>query len=354
MADDSSGGLADRLRALRGEVPQRTVAKGLGVSVPLISSWETGKAVPPAERITGYAKFFATDRSIDPKGHPQLLATDELTAQEGERFRSLLTELLGLRPSTTAPPVPQMPVDLETRAPWEGLWHFRDRSPITIVCAALPAELRADERYTSPESPDFIELYAYADLDALMELYGHLLAANPGVTVNRKLADNLNQDDITNHLVLLGGVDWNPMTRRVMTALDLPVSQETRDDHPDVGAFRAVDADGVHVFRSTVEAGHPHPRLTSDVAQFCRGPNPFNRKRIVTICNGNYGRGTYAAVRTLTDPRFRDRNRDYLESRFGADDTYSVLAQVSVVDGEVITPDWTQDGTVLHEWAKAA
>jgi transcriptional regulator with XRE-family HTH domain len=352
MAGGSSGSLAARLRELRGDVPQRTIAAGLGVSVPLISSWEKGKAVPPPDRITGYATFFATDRSIDAKGHPRLLAPDELTAHEAERFRGLLAELLELRPSTAVPPLAASSLDLETRVPWEGLWHFRDRAPITIVCAALPADLRADERYTSPESPDFIELYAYADLDALMELYGHLLAANPGVSVNRKLADNLTQTDITNHLVLLGGVDWNPMTRRVMAALDLPVSQETRDDDPDVGAFRAVDADGVHVFRSTLEEGQPHPRLTSDVAQFCRGPNPFNRKRMVTICNGNYGRGTYAAVRTLTDPRFRDRNRDYLESRFGPDDTYSILAQVSIVDGEVITPDWTQDGTVLHEWAK--
>jgi transcriptional regulator with XRE-family HTH domain len=351
MAVDSGGSLAERLRALRGDVPQRTVAKGLGVSVPLISSWETGKAVPPAERINGYARFFATERSIDAKGHVKLLAVDDLTAPERERHGDILAELQGLRPS---PALPQVPVDLETRAPWEGTWHFRDRSPITIVCAALPAELRADERYTSPESPDFIELYSYSDLDALMELYGHLLAANPGVEVNRKLADNLTQEDITNHLVLLGGVDWNPMTRRVMAALDLPVSQEIRKDHPDVGAFRAVDATGVHVFRSTVEAGHPHPRLTTDVAQFCRGPNPFNRKRIVTICNGNFGRGTYAAVRALTDPRFRDRNRDYLESRFDTDDTYSVLAQVSILDGEVITPDWTQDGTILHEWAKTS
>jgi transcriptional regulator with XRE-family HTH domain len=353
MADESGGGLADRLRALRGDIPQRTIAKGLGVSVPLISSWETGKAVPPAERIGGYAQLFASERSIDARGSVKLLPVGELTGPEMERYRSLLAELHSLRPSALPPQaLPQMPVDLETRAPWEGMWHFRDRSPITIVCAALPAELRADERYTSPESPDFIELYAYSDLDALMELYGHLLSANPGVSVVRKLADNLSQEDITNHLVLLGGVDWNPMTRRVMAALDLPVSQEMRDDEPDIGAFRVVDADGVHVFPSTREAGHPHDRLTSDVAQFCRGPNPFNRKRTVTICNGNYGRGTYGAVRALTDPRFRDRNRDYLESRFREDDTYSLLAQVSIVDGEVITPDWTLEGTVLHEWAK--
>jgi transcriptional regulator with XRE-family HTH domain len=351
MADDGYGEpFARRLRELRGATRQRILAAALSVSVPLISSWETGKAVPPPDRIDGYARFFATGRSIDEQGHPRLLAADELQPDERQRFRALRAELLQLRPATAA----VHRNGLTTRSPWEGLWHFADRAPITIVCAALPADLRADEQYTSPDSPDYIELYTYADLDALVELYGHLLAANPGVVVDRKLAQNLSPTDLTNHLVLLGGVDWNPMTQQVMTALDVPVSQARREDDPDIGAFQVIEGEAVTVFPSTLDDTDPSPRLTEDVAQFCRGPNPFNRMRTVTICNGNYGRGTLAAVRTLTDPRFRDRNRAYIEARFSPDETYSLLARVNIVQGKVVTPDWTQDGTILHEWSKAA
>ena len=355
----ASDGMAARLRRLRAEefgerkVAQKALAVALGVSAPLVSSWEKGNAVPPDDRLEGLARFYASSRSIQ-DGHPRLLAVGELDEDERRRYAELLGELTGLRPARHFPGA--RPADLETRSPWEGMWHFPDGAPVTLVCARLPAELRASEIYTSPESPDFVELYSYSDLDSLMELYGHVYAANPGVPVNRKLADELKQEDVTNHLVLLGGVDWNPMTRRVMKALDLPVTQAKREgDDPDAGSFRVPGENGrPRVFRSTLEGDQPQQRLTEDVAQFCRGPNPFNRKRTVTICNGNYGRGTYAAVRTLTDPRFRDRNRAYIEARYTPDDTYSILARASIVAGEVITPDWTLEGTVLHEWSKIA
>jgi transcriptional regulator with XRE-family HTH domain len=350
--------LSARLRRLRTEgfaelpVKQKAIAAAFHVSVPLISSWENGNAVPSRDRLHAYARFFASPRSME-SGHPVLLDVDDLTTEERHRFEQLLRELTALRPVAEPPAATPISEDLVTRSPWEGMWHFPDRSPITLVCARLPAELRASEIYTSPESPDYVELYSYSDLDALMELYGHVYAANPGVPVNRKLADELTQDDVTNHLVLLGGVDWNPMTRRVMKALDLPVTQDKREgDDPDGGSFRVQGQQDV--FRSTLEGDAPHQRLIEDVAQFCRAPNPFNRKRSVTICNGNYGRGTYAAVRTLTDPRFRDRNRAYIDARYSPEDTYSILARVTIVAGEVITPDWTLDGTVLHEWSNAA
>jgi transcriptional regulator with XRE-family HTH domain len=356
--------LATRLRELRGTVTQRTLAAALRVSVPLISSWETGKVAPPVERLVDYARFFASERSLDGNGHPRLLEAGDFDREELGRFEALRGELIRLRSlGASGGGVPQ------TLLPAQGMWHFADRAPITIVCAALPAELRADVRYTSPESPDYIRLYTYADLDALLELYGHLVAANPDVTVNYKLAVNLTESDVvdtpasvtrndlTNHLVLLGGVDWNPMTQYVLTTMGVPVEQGRREGEgePDVGTFEvSVPGDGVRVLQSTLEGVGEQARLTQDIAQFCRGPNPFNRKRTVTVCNGNYGRGTLAAVRTLTDPRFRDRNREYLEARFAPGDTYSILARASIVLGEVVTPDWTQEGTILHEWSKVA
>jgi transcriptional regulator with XRE-family HTH domain len=357
MADDGRR-LGARLRALRESgfsnqpVTQGVVATALGRSVPLVSSWEKGKAQPSEEWLNAYARFFASPRSIE-DGHPRLLTEEDLREEELDRFEGLFRELLQLRVAGSGtPPVPSNADELTTRSPWEGMWHFPDQASITLVCARLPAELRASEIYSSPASPDYVELYSYSDLDALMELYGHVYAANPGVDVRRKLADELTQDDVTSHLVLMGGVDWNPMTRRVTQSLNLPVAQDRREGNdPDVGSFRVLDHNGqATVFRSKLEGD----RLTEDVAQFCRAPNPFNRKRSVTICNGNYGRGTYAAVRTLTDPRFRDRNRAYIEQRYTPDDTYSILARVSIVAGEVITPDWTMAGTVLHEWSNAA
>jgi hypothetical protein len=64
-----------------------------------------------------------------------------------------------------------------------------------------------------------------------------------------------------------------------------------------------------------------------------------------------YGRGTYGAVRALTDARFRDRNEDYVRQRFGHADAFSILMRVRInPNGAVVTPDWTQGDVRLHEW----
>jgi hypothetical protein len=90
--------------------------------------------------------------------------------------------------------------------------------------------------------------------------------------------------------------------------------------------------------------------LREDVALFYRVPNPFNARRTLTICNGIYARGTYAAVRTLTDERFRDRNEEYLDSRFGPGPAFGILMRARILQGKVLTPDWNRDFTRLYEW----
>ncbi len=64
-----------------------------------------------------------------------------------------------------------------------------------------------------------------------------------------------------------------------------------------------------------------------------------------------YGRGTYGVVRTLTDPRFRDRNEEYLTSKFDDSESYCLLTRVPVVDAATLTPDWTSPDSRLFEWS---
>ncbi|MFD1044773.1 XRE family transcriptional regulator, partial [Kibdelosporangium lantanae] len=233
----------------------------------------------------------------------------------------------------------------------EGFWRFPDGEIVTIVCAPLPQDLRQEiPSYTNPNSADYVALYTYADLDALIELYGHLRMLNPGNRVNFMTAADLQPDDYSSHLVLLGGVDWNAVTREVTKSrrVEIPVRQELRDtDDPNFNGFEVLDGDENRVFRPVLDASK---QLLEDVTQFYRGPNPYNKKRTVTICNGMYGRGTLGAVRALTDARFRDRNNEYIKRRFSGESEFSILSRILVVQGKVVTPDWTAPDTVLHEW----
>ena len=61
--------------------------------------------------------------------------------------------------------------------------------------------------------------YNYADLDSIIELHGQIRATNPTAQVNIRATNELEEDDYTAHLVVLGGVDWNPVARDFLRRL---------------------------------------------------------------------------------------------------------------------------------------
>jgi transcriptional regulator with XRE-family HTH domain len=349
MANHDSTRLAKRLHELRTTHPltQSQVAKALGVSAPSISSWESGKTPkpPPVERLRVYARLFATERSFE-RGHVRLLGEDELSEAERTRMRDLEQELLAMHPALQAT-VPY-PVPAPTGWPLDDFWHFAENPDITIVCAPLPDSYRDKMLYADPRDPDFVKLHTYADLDALLELYGHVRAVNPFSNVNVRLASELSSGDYTAHLVVLGGVDWNHLTRELLNDADLPVRQ-VPSDNPGGAAFEVLEDGNRRLFCPIFDDGNGKHQLVEDIAHFYRGPNPFNTARTVTICNGVFGRGVFAGVRSLTDVRLRRRNALYVHDRFGGTH-FSLLARVRIRLTEAVTPDWSSPVMRLHEW----
>ncbi|HKS98037.1 MAG TPA: XRE family transcriptional regulator, partial [Rugosimonospora sp.] len=229
-----------------------------------------------------------------------------------------------------------------------GLYEFPPGQDVTIVCAPVPQELLDAMPYANPDDPDHIELYRYADLDALFELQGHVRAANPASRVVAHLSTELTRDDYTAHLVVLGGVDWNELTRLLLQEeVRTSVQQIPSAQDPQGSGFLVVDQGGSCTFRPRLRGG----RLVEDVAYVLRAPNPYNHLMTLTMCNGIYGRGTYGAVRALTDTRFRDQNEQYLRQRFPGASTFGLLTRVHIVGGKAVTPDWTQADMRLHEWS---
>jgi hypothetical protein len=361
--------LARRLRALRElhwpgtKVNQSQLAAALSadgnrsVSVPLISSWEskTNPTVPPASRIQDIATFFASQRSFDGRAG-RLLSPEEMTAQERAAREDLIQELNRLRDEARKVPGPsRIRAASPVAAPslGGGPYRFNDGEAITIVCAQLPEKMLERMPYTDRLDPDFIELYTYSDLDALLELFGHMRATNPVSRVQYRSAEKLTRDDYTGHLVPLGGVDWNEATSSVFDRLQLPVRQVSEWKKKGGTYFEVTEEDGRIVeHRPVLEESGGQAILREDVALFARAVSPFNRKRFVTICNGMYGRGTYGAVRALTDERFRDRNREYIQDRFGDSEAFCILTRVTVENGLTLTPDWTLPETRLFEWSR--
>ena len=307
--------LAQRLRELREQqwpdvrLTQAQLAKALGNVAPAtVSSWESTAApkLPPAERLSAYARFFATRRSADGEP-PALLPREDLSEDELAACQGLEEELLALREEARAPAQ-------RYEVPARKSWHFTDAGPLTIVCAQLPPDKTGS--FADPADPNYTELQSFADLDALIELHGHVRSQNPGMEVFFKASPKVDPDDLTGHLVLLGGIIWNP-SHAAAVRNDLaagPANHRSRSSPP------------VTYLRPTLMAtkrrfmpewyDEPEKNLREDVGLLARAPNPLNSNRALIICNGVHSRGVLGAVRSLTDAKLRDSNEKYIARNF--------------------------------------
>jgi hypothetical protein len=343
--------LATRLRQLREEhwrdyrLTQSALATALGDGKPLasatVSSWESPLApkLPPADRLRGYAHFFATRRSIEGKA-PHLVPLDSLTLEEEAVRKALEDELLSLREKAVKP-------GLWAEVPTRRSWHFSDSGPVTIVCAQLPAEEAGS--LADPSLPNYAQLQSFADLDSLVELYGHMRRENPDMVVSFKASTEVTPNDLSGHVVLLGGIAWNEITDILSEMTVLPVRQ-IRDAAVESGEIFIADINGTDKKFLPTYRGPGQTNLKEDVGLLARTPNPLNSNRTLTICNGVHSRGVLGAVRTLTDKRLSDSNERYLAEHFKDVSAFAVLMRVHVIEGRAMTPDFNTPGCVLYRW----
>jgi transcriptional regulator with XRE-family HTH domain len=335
--------LGERLRSLREEagLTQKQLAEMLGgEGGTMVSMWETARRFPPDDRLTSYARLFSTQRSFSGKGPPRLIDDKDMTEEEQRRFQELERELLGLREEARkggdgirTDPVPR------SRA-----FLFNDGAPITVVCADVPAEQRPS--YSVPTDLNFVRASSFADLDALLDLFGHLRAENPTERVRIRASGELKKEEMSGHLVLLGGSVWNEATAWLSEQIGLPLQQETVD-----GEEILVLKHGQHPREFRIR--HAGGALLEDVGVFVRAPNPQAPQYTITICNGITTRGVRGAVQCFADYQLRGRNEGYMATRFAGHASYGIVVRVEVLpmSGEPLTPDLTKSRNRLYEWA---
>jgi transcriptional regulator with XRE-family HTH domain len=341
--------LARRLRDLRQEcnLTQKELGAALGgaqpLSAPTIASWENKSApkLPPRDRMLAYAQFFATPRSME--ADPRLVPLEDFTAEEQAAYKTLSDELLKLDAAARGTSA-ERPV--ATRS-----WSFSDDGPLTFVCAQLPEEEASP--LADPANLNHTALLGFGDLDAMIELWGHVRMENRLMDVAYKSAPRVAADDLSGHVVIIGGIGWNDVTRRILDLAQLPVTQR---DEPAVqgGDIFVTNLDGKEEeYYPTFSPGDP-TKLTEDVGLLVRIPNPLNSNRTLTMCNGIYSRGVLGAARSLTDKRLRESNERYIAEHFSVNQQFGILMRVQVIEGVAMTPDFNTAGTVLYQWSSAS
>jgi hypothetical protein len=191
----------------------------------------------------------------------------------------------------------------------------------------------------------------YADIDSLTELHGHLRAENPELIPHFKIPSEMDDDDLTGHIIIIGGVGWNEMTVELSEMIKLPV-QQVEDPLVDSGEIFLAEIDGEERKFLPQWRDEEQKLLAADVGLLARVPNPLNSSRTLTICNGIHSRGVYGAVRTLTDTNLRDSNERYLAENFGDSESFAILMSVRIIRNKPATPDLNNDGVVLYQWSQ--
>jgi hypothetical protein len=347
--------LARRLRELRqsqfpdAKLTQSALRHALSpdepVAISTLSAWENLRTptLPSRARLSAYAQFFATERSLE--GVPHLVPLEDLTPQEHEARNQLERELFRLRDADAG----EVPLPRES-------WRFEYGASITIICSDLAESDIPLGPLSDMDDPNYTELLSYADLDALVALLSHLYSRNPDATIRFTRASQATSDDMTRHLVLLGGIAWNDVTRRLNDSSGLPVRQVPDRSIPSGEVFEIVEGpDQGQRYMPRWKDGEPRSPdkpgvLLEDVGMLARLPNPFNVHRTLTYCNGIHSRGVLGAVRCLTDATVRDANERYLEETFPGSDRFVVLIRVPVVGGGTISPSLSSPDTILFQW----
>lgn len=337
---EQAASLARALRNLResawpDHVPtQSELAKALStegrVAVATLNSWEslTNPKTPPEARIRDYARFFCTRRSLE--GEPHLISEDQLTPNERDRFEEFVSQLLA-------------PLDVEQiRRSFEF-----EAGPVMVICSEAPADLQgplANER-----DPNFSRMRKYGDLDALSELYAHLRAENPKLYVFHRLTSEVVGDDLSRHVILLGGIAWNEFTLRFQNTSQIPITQVEVPDLKTGEIFRVQNGDKAQSFYPEYEDVGDGPELVADIGYIARLRNPFRVNRTLTICNGIHSRGVYGVVRCLTDETVREENEKYIRERF-PEGEFAMLLRVPVMKAQTLSPDLRDEKVRVYEW----
>ena len=264
----------------------------------------------------------------------------ELTEQERERETELYDELIALRERAQSTSTLVTAKGLHS-----ALWHFPDPIAISMVCS----DAKEPPPYANASDLNYTRNARYADLDALITVFGQIKADNPAQMIRILPTDRLVQDFALNHLILIGGAaSSDEVARSFAQDIPLPVATEIPGTDPVTYLFRATVGQEEREFRSLRD---DEGTLMQDVGLIARAPHSIVPGGTVTLLSGITSRGVHGAALSFVDAQLRETNERYLESAFGNVESFCILMNIPVKNNIALPPNLWRENTRLYEWS---
>ena len=90
--------------------------------------------------------------------------------------------------------------------------------------------------------------------------------------------------------------------------------------------------------------------VVEDVGFFASGKNPSAPRRRLMICGGITTRGVRGAALCFIDLQMRERNEQYVMTRFPDGSTYCIVMRVPIMNKDPLPPDLSKKENRLFEW----
>lgn len=230
------------------------------------------------------------------------------------------------------------------------VWGIKKGDYVIVVCS----ELEEGEQRQQVEPREFIYNLKYGDVDAYFEVIITLLRLYPDIKLRIVSAGEGEKTriDMTQHLILIGGPDYNSFTARILSKritqykYKSPTLDERSLLHPNEIVLYDL-LNGKEFYEDADE---------KDYGYFERIKNPDNPEKNIIIIGGCHAIGVTGAVRAFSmaeseqgeTPRVVVTNAKKVAKKISRKSEFSVLVNVERVAQTINTPIVNEDNISLR------
>ena len=222
----------------------------------------------------------------------------------------------------------------------QRVWGLKNGDAVTVVCSELDNPVVRQ----NVEPREFIYSLKYGDVDAFFEVVVTLLRLYPNIKLHVMSAGEVEDTrlDLTRHLIVIGGPDYNSLAERV---LSWRITQfEYRS--PDSPSQSAQHPDEIVIYDKLAGKEYCHTDNTKDFGYFERTVNPHNPDSRLVLIGGCHTIGVTGAVKAFSMaesdegkiPRGVLRNALTVAKRIRREKSFSVLVQAERIGQTISIP----------------